>query len=91
MVAETSEEANVTGGRGRINPLDCAHCGLRCGPSGDDPCIENLPGVMNACCGHGKPECAYIQYSPTSLIRGRAAFERLRELRDIPLAVLEKS
>ncbi len=64
-----------TGGRGRINPLHCAHCDRTCGPSDDDPCIEALPGVMNACCGHGKPENAYVQFSPTHRIGGQEAFD----------------
>lgn len=27
-----------------------------------DPCIANLPGVMNACCGHGAVGEAYVQW-----------------------------
>ena len=71
---------------GRINPDDCAHCGLTCGPSDDDPCIESLPGVMNACCGHGRPEDAYIQFSATRSLRGSAAFEMQRAIRQIRAA-----
>ena len=71
-----------TGGRGRINPMHCAHCGLTCGPSDDDPCIGHLPGeIMNACCGHGEPKDAYIQFSPTSDIRGVAAFDLMKKMK----------
>jgi hypothetical protein len=33
----------------------CERCGLPVGPphEGDDPCLSDLPGVVNACCGHG--------------------------------------
>lgn len=68
-------------GPGRTSPLDCAHCGLSCGPSGEDPCIENLPGAMNACCGHGDPEEAYIQFSPTHRIGGQEAWDRQQAMK----------
>lgn len=35
-----------------------------------DPCIANLPHVKNACCGHGEPESAYVQFMDGSAIRG---------------------
>jgi len=35
-----------------------------------DPCLGKLPGVINACCGHGKPEEAYIMFSNGITIRG---------------------
>jgi hypothetical protein len=28
--------------------------------NGHDPCIGELSGVMNACCGHGETDMAYI-------------------------------
>lgn len=31
----------------------CPACKQARGPSGDDPCIAGLPGVLYACCGHG--------------------------------------
>ena len=44
---------------------------------------------MNACCGHGTPEHAYIQFSPTERIGGLAAFERMQQMKaaDPPEAV----
>ena len=45
------------------NPRDwCGHCGLHNTPEGHDGCIGHIPTAMNACCGHGKPNEAYVQY-----------------------------
>ncbi len=41
--------------------------------SGDgevDECLGVLPGVMNACCGHGVREESYIQFTNGFAIRG---------------------
>jgi len=40
----------------------CGHCGLKRTPEGHDGCIGTLPNVMNACCGHGETEMAYVQF-----------------------------
>lgn len=42
----------------------CGHCGLPNTPEGYDGCIGYIPGALNACCGHGEPRMAYIQYPP---------------------------
>ena len=55
------------------NERDCGHCGLRNTIEGHDGCLGTLPGVMNACCGHGHQE-AYVQFENGVIIRGR--FER---------------
>jgi hypothetical protein len=31
----------------------CDRCGLPPTKKGHDPCLADLPGVINACCGHG--------------------------------------
>lgn len=41
----------------------CAHCKLPNRDDGCDPCIGKLPGVSNACCGHGSATDAYIQFA----------------------------
>ncbi len=41
----------------------CGHCGLANTPEGHDACLGTLPGVSNACCGHGGPG-AYVQMIP---------------------------
>ena len=47
----------------------CAHCGKSCSLGSDvDPCLGKLPGVKNACCGHGVRE-GYIQFDNDVLIR----------------------
>lgn len=47
----------------------CAHC-----ESNDvkdhDVCLGTLPGVANACCGHGDRSRAYIQFTNGVIIRG---------------------
>lgn len=51
----------------------CKKCGIifEGSNSGDpDPCLGNLPGVSNACCGHGVPEDAYINFTNGVMIRG---------------------
>ena len=35
-----------------------------------DPCLGKLPGVSNACCGHGAREDSYIQFENGFIIRG---------------------
>ena len=56
------------------NERPCGRCGLVNSPEGYDGCIR-LPEVlvMNACCGHGEENEAYIQYWNGSYIRGRVA------------------
>ena len=48
----------------------CTACGMTRPASGHDPCIENLPGVVNACCGHGLSD-RYIQFADGRTIRAR--------------------
>lgn len=40
----------------------CGHCGLRSTSEGHDGCLGTLPGVRNACCGHGNDRDAYVQF-----------------------------
>ena len=47
----------------------CGHCGKKNTPEGHDGCLGTLPGVMNACCGHGTEE-GYIQFENGVTIRG---------------------
>lgn len=39
---------------------------IRC-PNGHDPCIANLPGLINACCGHGVA-CGYAIFEDREMI-----------------------
>lgn len=58
---------------GESRPCGC--CGEYTTPAGHDPCIANLPSVMNACCGHGCIEDAYVQFVDGRRLRGPAAVE----------------
>lgn len=60
----------------------CGHCGEHATAKGHDACIANLPGVMNACCGHGDPIDAYVQFRDgREPLKGREAIEFQREYR----------
>ena len=55
----------------------CGFCRLPNTAAGHDGCLGTLPGVMNACCGHGQIECAYVQSSEWNGLRipGAAAIK----------------
>ena len=40
----------------------CGICGEFPTKEGHDDCLGTLPGVMNACCGHGNNKDAYVQF-----------------------------
>ena len=68
-VYEDTEEAS--GFNSIVRP--CKKCGKTFEGSsiGDaDPCIGELPGVDNACCGHGVPELAYIRFETGVVVKG---------------------
>ncbi len=44
------------------NPRPCGKCGQESTPEGNDACLGSIPGVVNACCGHGDNSSAYIDY-----------------------------
>ena len=55
------------------NDRQCGHCGKENTTEGYDACLGTLPGVMNACCGHGIDSEAYVQFRNGSDIRGKDA------------------
>lgn len=55
--------------------LKCPKCGKCVTKDGHDPCIANLPGVENACCGHGIKE-GYIAFKNGPVIRGNFKVEK---------------
>ena len=57
----------------------CGHCGLHNTPEGHDGCLGTLPGLMNACCGHGTTRDAYIQFEDESCLRGEEAINWMQE------------
>lgn len=61
----------------------CGKCGEPFTPEGHDPCLGTLPGVMNACCGHGEEREAYVQFSKRVRVGGKAAAVVMRALRGL--------
>lgn len=56
----------------------CDNCLLKRPASGHDPCIANLPGITDACCGHGKRK-GYLAFENGIVIRGHFDIERWSE------------
>lgn len=68
----------------------CGHCGKFPTPEGHDACLGILPGVMNACCGHGELDEAYVQYPDSRSVHGSeavAAIEILKKRLHAPRAL----
>jgi hypothetical protein len=57
----------------------CGNCHKPNTPEGYDGCLGYIPGVMNACCGHGEPAEAYVQFYDRVIIRGHQADAWLKE------------
>jgi hypothetical protein len=61
-----------------LNPSEhrkpCVKCGKLPTKEGHDACLGNLPGVIDACCGHGVKE-AYINFENGVTIRGSLVTE----------------
>ena len=55
---------------GNYQNRPCGHCGRHFTKDGHDGCLEKLPGVMNACCGHGNIRESYVQFLDKSSING---------------------
>ena len=53
----------------------CGKCGLSFTPEGHDGCLGEIPGVLNACCGHGSEREAYVQREDGEELRGAEAAE----------------
>ena len=51
----------LPGWGGEIRP--CKRCGSKHEGHESDPCIGTLPGVNNACCGHGVRGDSYIRFT----------------------------
>lgn len=70
---DTSEPS---GFNGVVRP--CKKCGEIFSGSNDgesDPCLGELPGVDNACCGHGVPTESYIRFSNGVVVKGFTEIE----------------
>ena len=51
----------------------CGLCGKPTTAEGHDDCLGTLPGVANACCGHGNIESAYVVFDDGRRLGGLAA------------------
>ncbi len=47
----------------------CGVCGLHDTPEGHDGCLGTIPGMMNACCGHGIADQAFAQPTAPEAVR----------------------
>lgn len=68
-VFSDTKESTVT----TFETRPCGHCNEFATPEGHDPCLGTLPGLMNACCGHGKAKEAYVQFMDSSCVNGEDA------------------
>ena len=55
--------------------MPCGRCGKTFDKNGHDSCLGELIGLMNACCGHGNDEEAYIQFLDGNCVRGKDAIK----------------
>ena len=67
----------------------CPKCKKTRGADGHDPCLGGLPGVLFACCGHGKNTGGYVYFENGVTLRGKfdveskVSDEQLRESKDL--------
>jgi len=59
----------------------CGNCGKPYTKEGYDACLGKLPGVMNACCGHGNINEAYVQFLDGKVIDGKDAINIMNILK----------
>ncbi|KKM03778.1 hypothetical protein LCGC14_1770980 [marine sediment metagenome] len=52
---------------------NCGICDKPYTDEGHDACLGTLKFVMNACCGHGNINEAYVQFLDGSCVRGKNA------------------
>ena len=62
--------SDIPANGGDIRP--CKKCGklFTLGEGEVDPCLGVLPGVDNACCGHGTNERSYIRFENGVVVEG---------------------
>ena len=64
--------------------IACVACALWPSEEGHDPCIASLPGVRNACCGHGTG-LPYVEFLDGTTLRGQEALDHFASQgRDAP-------
>jgi len=68
-VYSDTEEPTVSGNSKRA----CGVCSEHRTKEGHDACLGTLPGLMNACCGHGVEDEAYVQFLDGFSVHGSDA------------------
>ncbi len=63
------------------DPL-CGYCHEHQTIEGHDACLGTLPGVKNACCGHGQIADAYVQMLDGGWEQGRTAIKLIISLHE---------
>lgn len=63
---------------------DCGRCGRPVTSEGHDGCLGHLPGVDNACCGHGRTADAYVVHSDGARRAGEEAIREQERLLGYP-------
>ncbi len=66
-----------------IKKTPCGYCGQPVTKEGHDGCLETLPGLMNACCGHGIKEQAYVQFLDGFCVQGKDACSIIGMLKEL--------
>lgn len=61
---------------------NCAFCLKSNTPEGHDGCLGTLHGVVNACCGHGRVDQAYLQFEDKRCIRGQEALDKIKIIKE---------
>ena len=59
-------------------PLTCPACHVAMTRSGPDACLGYVPGVSNACCGHGRVCECYVQFPDGVVLRRGQAVDWFR-------------
>ena len=60
----------------------CPKCGkIKNALKGPDPCLGYLPGVIFACCGHGRKISAYVVMDDGKKFRGQIAIDLMDSLK----------
>lgn len=59
----------------------CGNCGLHKTPEGHDGCLGMLPGIMNACCGHGQSLDAYVQFWDGRRLSSNMAIDAIKKMK----------
>lgn len=86
-IYEDTGEPTITTHKSR----PCSYCGEHVTPEGHDSCLGTLPGLMNACCGHGDDSQAYVQFMDGYRIGGIGAVKIISELKKHAKPITKKA